>query len=213
MNGGLHQRVMDGLMRRAGEFRELHHGHITMDANAAGLIATVVVELVQDEQHRLLEYTDSLKRLFIAANRDRRFAWRELRHENEQLVEANEARDHYHRFATMVGEIVRLFAEDIPSIDVETLLRDLPANLAAVKAERDRLRAENARLDALHAEARLERLVERDRAVADAAHTFVAARSRWHAEMERSNELPAEAFRQDYDDTLLALVDAVREAT
>lgn len=51
-------------------------------------------------------------------------------------------RDHYSRFATMVGEIVRLLVDDIPSIDVETLLRDLPANLAAVKAERDRLRGE-----------------------------------------------------------------------
>lgn len=43
------------------------------------------------------------------------------------------------------------------------LLTGLYPSVAAVVAERDRLRAENARLDALHAEARLERIVERDR--------------------------------------------------
>jgi ABC-type transporter Mla subunit MlaD len=51
------------------------------------------------------------------------------------------SRDHYHRFATMVGEIVRRVSEDIPSIDIETLLRKMPDNIAAIRDERDRLRA------------------------------------------------------------------------
>lgn len=56
-------------------------------------------------------------------------------------------RDHYHRFATMVGEIVRMIAEDVPSIDIEVLLQDLPTIVANIRTERDRFRvaAERAR--------------------------------------------------------------------
>lgn len=64
-----------------------------------------------------------LKRVFIEANRDRRFAWGELRRENDQHVKA--------------------------------------------KLERDALRAWNARLDAEHAEQRLQLIGLR--AVVDAA--------------------------------------------
>lgn len=41
---------MDGLMLRAREFRDLHHGYIRMDANAAALVADVVVEVLAGER-------------------------------------------------------------------------------------------------------------------------------------------------------------------
>lgn len=41
-----HQRIVDALLASARTFRETHHAHLTIDANAAGLIADIVLRLL-----------------------------------------------------------------------------------------------------------------------------------------------------------------------
>lgn len=85
--------------------------------------------------------------------------------------------------------------------------------IEALTAERDGLREQLAALLDQQELIGIEHAAERDRlrAVVRKAKEFVAARARWHAEVERSSAVPPVEFQRDYDDTQMALVDAVSQ--
>lgn len=65
MSEDTRQVIIDALMASAYDFAHLHHGRIRMDANAASLVADVVLGVVRDvvaERDRLLNVVEAVAR-------------------------------------------------------------------------------------------------------------------------------------------------------